>query len=379
MNKLIKAKIALINIQPFLGRLCLLLELKEDKDCPTAGTDGEYFYYNPEYIDSLSEDQLLGVIAHETIHAALGHIWRREKREQHRWNLAADYATNLIITDNNFQLPSNALLDYRYRNFNAEQIYDKLPPTKYICLICSGYGKQEQKGKEKKKGHGNPICASHKYWKEAGKKSDSKEMQQKWEAAVFESCKQRGDIPAGFERLVEELIPKEDWKQILANYLSASQTDFDFMRRDRRTFNSDFYLPDLNSEEELENIVVTLDTSGSISERMLNHFVSEVKRIIKTFPKVKGWLVDCDCQVGRFTEIEKANTNRNYLDDGGTSHIPIFEEIDRRKLNPKIVICFTDLYTEFPSKKPNYPVLWLVPEDGNKEKPPFGRIIRLSN
>ncbi len=413
-KRLTKAKIELMRQQPFFGRLCLLFDFRESQMIPTMGTDGDHLYYNLKFVKSLSDEHLLAVLTHETIHAALGHIWRKGKRESCRWNLAADYSTNLIVEDNNMELPSGCLLDHKYVNDNSEMIYDKLPKTKKICIYCmmgkgSGEGKEKDgkgkkskqkdngkgekggkgKGKKenKKKGKGTGkdfkkmsvkerACASHAKWGKVSKKQ-AKQLKRIWEGAVIDAAKQKGDIPAGFARLVEELTPRENWKEILASYLSSSMTDFNFLKRDRRTLDWPFYFPDLDEESKLENIVVAIDTSGSIGREELNGFVSEVKSMLKFFPKLKGWLIDCDCDIGKVIDIQEASIKKNYYGGGGTSHVPIFKKIEKEGWNPKVVICFTDLYTEFPRKKPPYPVLWLLTPDGDTNKPPFGRVIKL--
>ena len=409
-KRIVKAKVSLIRQQPFLGRLCTLLQTREERLCLTAGTDGEYLYYNPDFIKSLSEQELLFVIGHETLHCGLQHLWRREKRIPHFWNQAADFVVNLILKDNGFTVPVWALYDVKYHDMSAEQVYDKLPKTKLKCAICggiiqeegdqdqqedkggnSGNGKKEDKsggGKKKssgKNGKEEKACSGHVFWEKGGKDSKGREenkkrfekLAKKWAAAVEESSKQRGDIPAGLERLFKHDQEKEDWKQIFANYLSSSQSDFDFMRRDRRTFDWDFYFPDMNDEEQLENVAISIDTSGSIDDKTMNKFMTEVKSIVKTFPKVKGWFMACDCKVSQFEELEKVSKIKSTYGYGGTSHVPVIEELKKRKITPRVLVCFTDLYTEFPKKKPDYPVLWLLTPDGSNEKPPFGRVIKM--
>lgn len=389
MKELIKARIRLVKKQPFFGRLCLQFPLQESNEVPTAGTDGEYFYYNKEFVESLTEDELLGVFVHETLHAALGHMWRRDKRDPHRWNIAADYVVNLIAQENGFILPRDALSNYQYANMSVEEVYDKLPPSikMDVCPRCMGEDGQgsQKKGKkaEANGGSGNkkgrkakcPCGGSHKLWEKAKFKKNAKELERKWQAAVEQAVKTQGHIPSGFERFIKEIAPKEDWRRILQNYLSSSSTDFDFMRRDRRSMNSPFYFPDMYDEEQLENVVVALDTSGSISTEQLNRYISEVRSILKDFPKVTGWVIDCDAEVGKIVPIEKASVKASYYGGGGTSHVPVFNAIRKKNLNPKVCICFTDLYTDFPRTKPNYPVLWLTEESSRDMTVPFGRII----
>lgn len=439
VEKLIKARIFLTRKEPFFGTLCLHMTMEENWWVPTAGTDGDKLYYNYEFINKLPAHQVAGVLIHEVIHAAMGHIWRRGKRNKHKFNIAADYATNLIITDNGYELPPGCLLDQRYKGMNAEKIYDKLPPLKHVCAYCGktlkdkekstgggGEGKKDEKNKKKKnkgsgkdkgkkqsqqtggggkegkqkkkqkgkgsgrgkrsdaKSPGHRCCASHAFWdKPGGEKLSKKQMRRlrrKWKAAMEDAnYKSRGSTPAGFEREVEKLKPKENWRKILSTYLSQAMTDFDFMKRDRRLLDQPFYLPDLGNEDSLKNVVFVLDTSGSISQTELSQFVSEIKNLMKYFPQSKGWVMDCDAQVGQIIPLEDMNKpkSKNWYGGGGTSHVPVFREIKKKAWTPKVVVCFTDLYTEFPKTKPTYPVLWLVPKDNydKDEKVPFGRLI----
>lgn len=388
MQEIVKARIKLIKRQPFFGRLCLQLEPVESELVPTAGVDGEYLYYNPKFIKALGESQLLGVLVHETLHAALGHIWRRNKRDPHRWNIACDYVVNMMVSRNGFDLPANTLLDYKYEDMNAEQVYKKLPKTTTIlvCPYANGKGKSK-KGKggsyvfdSYRVGRGRCPCGStHKMWAKGSKKKYKKELERKWQAAMEEVSKLKGNIPAGFERIIEEYSPKEDWREILANFLSTSMKDFDFMKRDRRSLNSDFYIPDMSDEQQLEDVVVAVDTSGSISQKDLDTFMAEIKNILAVFEdRVKGWVMDCDAEVHKIIPLEEAKLKTSFYGGGGTSHVPVFEEIKKRNLRPKVTICFTDLFTDFPNKAPDYPVLWLLTPDGDYDcKVPFGRIVKM--
>lgn len=87
-------------------------------------------------------------------------------------------------------------------------------------------------------------------------------------------------------------------------------------------------------------------------------------------------MIDCDCEIGEVRELEKLPKRLVFSGGGGTSHRPVIQEVKKRNLSPKVMICFTDLYTEFP-KKPSYPVLWLLTPNGSDEKPPFGRVIKM--
>ena len=98
----------------------------EDRSAKTCWVDGESFGYNPDYIDTLTDLELRGVLAHEVMHVANGHCWRRGPREDRRWNQAADYAVNPIVVSSGFVLPKDALSAARFAGKSAEEIYGAL-------------------------------------------------------------------------------------------------------------------------------------------------------------------------------------------------------------------------------------------------------------
>lgn len=465
-DQFVKARIKLIKKMPFFGRLSLLLELLERKYIPTAGTDGSNLYYNADFVKKLSPNQVEGLLMHEVLHIALGHLWRRDNRNFHLWNIAADFVVNQIVVDDandipnassRPELPQGALLDAKFRDQTAEQIYDYLlKNAKQVkmssCQMLEGSGdsgqgdsegegsgedkdedkdgdqegqgsggKKKDKEKQSKGGSGDEdqkekeeendgdgsgnddkpqkekkpskgkskgksqsdgeceVCKSHADWNLDPRSKEVKNIQAQVASMISEYQKTKGNIPAGLQRMVEEMKPKENWRAILLAYLSESKSDFDFMRRDRRTLDMPFYFPDLASVESLEDVVVTVDTSGSIDSEELNTFIAEVRGILKTFQNCRGWLIECDAEIGDFVEIKKAKHKEHFTGGGGTSHVPIFKEIEKRNIRPKVMLCFTDLYTDFPSKKPNYPVLWLATPNASNTVPPFGRVIKLHN
>ncbi len=127
-TKLAAARTRLILDKPFLGALVLRLPMHQARPdwCPTTATDARAFYYNPEYIDSLSIEQTQFMLAHEALHCALSHFARRQHRVQHRWDLACDYAVNPLLIDDGLKPPPNALTMPLYKGMTAEEIYPLL-------------------------------------------------------------------------------------------------------------------------------------------------------------------------------------------------------------------------------------------------------------
>jgi predicted metal-dependent peptidase len=121
-----KARTALLLDHPFFGTLLFRLGARARSSIATMATDGVSLYFNPEFVDSLSSAELIGVLAHETMHPALQHHTRRGGREPKRWNMACDYAINPLLVDAGLTLPKNVLLDDRFCGMSAERIYNLL-------------------------------------------------------------------------------------------------------------------------------------------------------------------------------------------------------------------------------------------------------------
>ena len=121
-----KARTALLLDHPFFGSLLFRLKGRESRSIATMATDGVSLYYNSEFVDTLNSATLCGVLAHEVMHPALHHHVRRSGRNPRRWNEACDYAINPLLLDAGLSLPDGVLVDSRFRQMSAEQIYNQL-------------------------------------------------------------------------------------------------------------------------------------------------------------------------------------------------------------------------------------------------------------
>ncbi|HHB12386.1 MAG TPA: hypothetical protein ENK62_04220, partial [Chromatiales bacterium] len=124
-TKLAAARTRLILDKPFLGALVLRLPMAEadPKWCRTTATDARKFYYNAQYIDALSPEQVQFVLAHEALHCALSHFARRQHRLKHRWDVACDYAINPLLLADGLTPPPGILVEDSFEGMTAEEIY----------------------------------------------------------------------------------------------------------------------------------------------------------------------------------------------------------------------------------------------------------------
>jgi predicted metal-dependent peptidase len=168
------------------------------------------------------------------------------------------------------------------------------------------------------------------------------------------------------------LHPKVDWRAVLRQFLSShARNDFSWSRPNRRLIHRGLYLPGLRSEE-LGEVVLAVDTSGSIGQEELARFAAEAQGILESY--------DCSLLVlYHDSAVQKVQTWRSGdaplalepVGGGGTSHVCVFEHVETLDGQPTCVICLTDLYTEMPSAVPSVPTLWAV-VGGNPTQPPFG-------
>src|SRR5437868_3445494 len=106
-----RARTRLLLDHPWFGALAMRLQMLADESQPTCSTDGTHLFYNSEFVASLPDSELTAIMAHEVMHCALLHCFRRGARDPEQWNRATDYAINSELQAAGFNLPSDALLD----------------------------------------------------------------------------------------------------------------------------------------------------------------------------------------------------------------------------------------------------------------------------
>ncbi len=414
-TKLAAARTRLILDKPFLGALVMHLPLKaaDPKWCETTATDARHFYYNPSYIARLTLEQTQFVLAHEAMHCALSHFARRNHRQKHRWDVACDYAVNMILDDERMRGPDDALIDAKYRGLTAEEIYPLLhedPPEKtqdrhlFDNESSEGGGESESmeqdagqgQGKEDKQdrseggggrpqrqeGEGSqPQEASDMQEAPPPPPLDADKLDEQWKsrlAAAAQAARQAGKLSQSLMRLIDNLLaPQLPWRALLARYMmNAARDDYSFQRTSRRDTGAAL-MPRLYSQS--VNVVVALDTSGSIKDEELREFLSEVDAL-KGQVRAEVILHACDDKLSaegpwRFAQWEPITLPDGVSGKGGTDFRPVFDWIERERLNPDLVVYFTDAEGPFPEREPPYPVVWLVK---GKAPVPFGVRIQLN-
>lgn len=364
-----KARAQLVLKHPFFATLALRLtpvEQAGDPEKSTFWTDGSIIGYNPEYIKTLSNKEIQGVICHEVMHCALSHMTRRKNRDIKKWGYACDFAINPIIIDAELTLPKGGLYDKELAGKSAEEIYTllpELPPMPSDFVSCGEFDSSVEKKTK------SEIIAQEEGWKVAL-------------AQATQQAKMMGKLPAGIERLVDDFLdPKIDWREQLKRFVdSTARNDYSWARPNRRYIHKNIYLPSLHSQQ-LGHVVSTVDTSGSINQRELEEFSGELRFILEEYG-AECTVIYCDSQVAKVEHFNPGDYFRmEAKGGGGTDFIPPFEYVDENGISPVAFLYFTDGFCNSFPKEPPYPVLWIKSTDGYSRhsnfKPPFGEVLEL--
>ena len=129
-ERLTMGRVRLLLNKPFFGNLITRLVLQEAMWCPTAGTDGKKFYYNPNFIDRLDDNEVLFLCGHEVWHCVYDHFGARKDYDyDHQlYNAAGDYVINMQLSEEGFTPITTVkiLLDWQYAGLTSHEVYEKL-------------------------------------------------------------------------------------------------------------------------------------------------------------------------------------------------------------------------------------------------------------
>ncbi len=418
-TKLAAARTRLILEKPFLGALVLRLPLVEADEswCKSTATDAKKIYYNYDYIDDLSLQHAQFILAHNALHNALSHFSRRGHRNIHRWDLACDFAINAILVEEGMRPPPDALYIEDYKGMTAEEIYplmdenlDQDPIDQHIfdqddSNSDNGRDPQQQDDTDntqksapnqgqKREGEGDGADPERDETAQGGRPrqkvgkpaslsgGEREELSAQWQqrlAGAAQQALQAGKLGASMARLVDHLLqPRLPWRALLSRYLtSAARDDYSYLRPSSRREGPAIY-PSMRSEQ--VDVVVAVDTSGSISQAEVAEFISEIDAL-KGQLRARVTIMACDeeltCAPQTYEPWEAVDVGLAKQISGGrgTSFIPPFNWIAQSDRRPELMVYFTDADGHFPEQAPDYPVLWLVKGRGAV---PFGTRIQLN-
>ena len=392
-----RARIQLMLRHTYLASATAQLRFRVTQEawCSTMATDGNNVFINESFVESLSEEDVMGVIAHEVLHCVLGHIDRRGARDPKLWNVAIDYATNLVLHASQVTLPKGALLNLSYRGMTAEDIYAALAklPRKELDKLLATFG---EAGRSPKKGSASGgFRDTHLapddprgIWARTGDfptELDRQRLRGTWQQELLAGMPgtESGSMVEEIKRAGRQEI---DWREYFSRFVSGlRRDDYRLFPPNKKHLWRNIYLPSFGSPGP-DHIVIAIDTSGSMNKEILGKVITEIDAA-RQICECRLTILHCD------TKIEGAKTYEPWelldLDfdsmpmrgRGGTLFSPPFEwvaeYVNTGNPLPDALIYMTDGYGECPEAEPPYPCLWIIPEKGRSQFS-FGDVVTVS-
>ena len=354
-EKLISARVGLLLKASFFGNLATRLKLiNADEWCATAATDGRNFYYNTRFIEMLRPKEIEFLFGHEVLHCVYDHFGRRGDRDPQLWNIANDFCVNGDLVKHNVGEKITSvpcLYDRKYDGMSSEEVYDalyenatKIDIGKLLDQMIDEHldGEGDGDGDQDGEGSGRPRLTAEE--KQAIKDEIKEAM-----LAAAATVDGAGNLPAGVKRLIQQLTePQLNWREILRmNLESTIKADYTWMRASRKGWHMDAVMPGQKPDEMID-VAVMLDASGSISQDMLRDFLSEIQGIMDSFPSYKIHVVtfDTDCYNPAQYDSDNLDSMIDYevKGGGGTDFDCIFTYLKAEEITPRRLIVFTDGY-----------------------------------
>lgn len=367
----------------------MLMQLKvvwvpaSSAEIDTMATDGKHLFINPAFFSTLTDKQLLAVLIHEVLHVTDRHHLRVGNRDGQRWNVAADYAINpIVIQQCGNNLPDGALFNPHYDGLSAEQIYAKLT---------------EQEKKQPDDGDGEPsqsaadpgACGGVIAPKnEDGSALSPAEIEQATQeltrqvAQAAQAAEKRGNLPGNVKELIKNARTSQvDWRERLHSFARrGGQSEYSWRQPNRRRLQDGIYMG-RQQPHGVGEVVIGIDTSGSVSGPAFEQFAGEILAICEETRPSKVHLLYCDTQVHpeSYDQDEISDILIERKGGGGTSFTPVFDWVEDRIANgeeaPQYLVYLTDGHGDAPEVEPDYPVLWVC--NSTKEMQ-IGETIRIN-
>lgn len=378
----------------------------------TAATDMKTLWLNAAFIDTIDDDVLMFVLAHEIDHAAKKHCLRRGSRDPFEWNVACDYSNNLFLKDCGFKIWSEALIDERFRDEDtgyamaADRIFNILKKEQQDeqssgqrgqgsgdddddedSQGSSAGGKQPQGANGQSQGqsgppkigapgteHYSPMLGDIEEPEEAKDIVERDKLEREIQHKVAQAAtmaKMMGDMPGALQRFVDEILASQvPWYDKLRHLMvDVKQDDEDWSRRNRRC--RSIYLP-TDWSEAMGGVGIIDDTSMSIGDEELIKYNTEAHSIIEELKPAWVRIMWADTRVAGEQLFEPGDPfTPKPVGGGGTDmRVPLRE---MEKYEPEVVILFTDGHTPWPTEPPPYPLIVCT----TGVEPPFGDVIHI--
>lgn len=375
-SELTEALSALINMQPFFAVLMFnLLEVVECKTFPgttqenkTAATDSKRLYVNPDFFKKLTVQERVFVLAHEITHVILQHPERMKGYmdigfgpdmkpwQGMRFNKAADYVINSYLNELKVgRQPLGSLLNGQYgKDDLVDDVYCKLPEE------------EDEDGS----GQGNGQGGWDQHLPADPNNAPTKAEVQRAVAMAAGAQKAMGSMPAGLQRLVDEILdPEISWEDHLERTIVClyGNDEASWSRVNRRRLAVAPHVPwPGRVGNRCGNLAIEIDSSGSVSNDELKIFMGCVRGVLQQVMPEKIYAMYVDSRLYNDEVIELDDVNdvttlqQKSGGGGGTDMTVVFREIEERQLDVEAILILTDGGTPFGEDTLGIPTIWCI-------------------
>ena len=414
---LIKARVKLLISAPFFGNQATRLNLVDATSwCPTLATDGKNFYYNRNLVAMFNDHEGENEFGfgHEVLHCVYDHMGRRNRdweitknrkdfdtdeqyvdyvnnttRQADIWNIANDKIVNSDLVEARIgkKIESIQIIyDHQARGKTSEELYDEMITDaeengrviQYspfdMHLDGNDAGEEDDApGTGNNDGTNGPI----RYTQE-----EKEQISQEVQSTVLQSARGQdaGNLPSGVKRLIDTFLsPQLNWRDMLPTKIQSTvKSDYTYRRPSRKGVDAGFYLPSMDYDESID-IAIAIDTSGSMSQDMLQDILSETQGCMDQYTNFNIHLFCFDTEVHNPQDFDENNIDEfleyESMGGGGTDFMCCWDYMKDQGINPKLFVMFTDGYPWNSWGDENYcETLFIVHGGYNGQSPeaPFG-------
>lgn len=348
------------------------------RKCPTAYTNGKDEVYGRAFVDKLNDAELRFLVLHECYHKLYRHLttwrWMYEENAQAA-NQACDFVINIKLVDDNAdnfatmtgELKKGCLND-KYRGWDSAQVYADLKKN--------GGGK----------GGGSGTGFDEHGWDDAQEMTaeEKQELAREIDEAIRQGALMAGKTGSGGDRSLDELLqPQVDWREVLRDFVTSTCAGSDYStwrKPNRRYLGAGLYMPSGISER-IGEIVVAIDTSGSIGGPQLSAFLSEVASIAETVNPEAVRLLYWDTRVCgdeayEGEEVKNIAKSTKPKGGGGTMVECVPQYLQDKQIKAQCVIVLTDGYLGGSWGEWHHPLLWVI-LDNKSALPSVGKAVHI--
>ena len=401
IDSISKTSIKLLLTEPFYGHFMMGMPKEISTQTKTAAValmnkQSIKLIVNEGFWSTLNDEHRYGLIKHEMLHIVLKHLFAMKNyTNKSLFNIAADIVVNQYVERK--QLPDGGILlekfaylkpmygitlerdkdaGYYYRKLDG--IFKQSPKMSFETAVAQT-SQEDSKGERQVKLTQTFIEESealdrHKFWEEFEKMSEGERKLAEYQAnriikqtaeRVKHKYKNYGNLPAGLVDMLEGVLasmkPQFNWRRMLRLFAASSNSSYikNTIRRASKRYGT---VPGIKIKRR-NRLLLAIDTSGSVSNKDLVTFFSEIYHIWRQGADIQ--IVECDTHI-HHTYKYKGVTPVKVHGRGGTDfNAPI--KYGNEEYHPDALIYFTDGFAAVPQFLSRFPILWIITTNGLEE------------